>query len=176
MTKTALRRIASCLCAIALLVGGCIAIENVVSYSSSSDEPAIVSGEPDHAAIDTGVMMSAIEDEDTTPLALANTLFGGSIDEKLPEEFTDEAVDPTSYEDTYASGTVIELIYDGTSSEARSVFEAQLKIKGWIGLDQGDQTLTSFMKPSGAHRWLTAQYLTIEAKSAIVINIIDPNG
>lgn len=173
MTKQALTRILICLSVIAACIGVCSALDESISRNNqnTANNAELTELSPSEQQNE---VLSLIEKDEFDVAKSAEAIFGLYVESALPEAFTHEAFDANDFAESYVSGETISLIFDGSTEEAQNFSTQELESKGWTALDGTDEITSNFFKTTGTYRWLVLQYLTLNDKTAIIVNATHP--
>lgn len=169
MTRTALTKICLFAGLFAICVGLCIAID--ASLRTGLDDASALEAPEESSDMNATSLLEMIEVGDPNIDMLAAACFDLTLDADIPSEFQAEALDPSDFAAAYASDKTMSFIYDGSLENAQGTCKRSLEQKGWISLQETDRSITSFVKSSGTYRSLIVQYLSMDRRTIILIDL-----
>lgn len=175
MTRSALTRIVVCFVLLSVFLLSCLTLDAVLVPREDRSEQKGVSATPAES-LDERSLLETIESDDLTSAYLAERYLDTSFDETIPDDFIAETLDPQVFEEAFCSGAILGFIYDGSATQAAKICRDQLEDKGWIALERqekNDANVESFVKATGAYRWLTLQYYPADGMTTIVVDAVD---
>lgn len=169
MTRTALTKICLFAGLFAICIGLCIAID--ASLRSGLDDASALEAPEESTDTNATSILKMIEADDPSMDMLAAACFNLTLDTDIPSEFQAEALDPSDFAAAYASGKTMSFIYDGSLENAQDACKRSLEQKGWISLQETDRSIMSFAKSTGTYRGLIVQYLSMDRRTIILIDL-----
>ncbi|WP_251198151.1 hypothetical protein [Anaerotardibacter muris] len=172
MTKQAFNKIGIALALLLIALGLCCGID----AARATDDANLSNALPTESFSNeqTEGLDSLLEGKEDDVVSVARTLFDIPLNTELPHAFATEALDACDFEEAYVSGSTISFTFEGSCDQAQELCTENLTSKGWCPLESSDRTIQSFAKAEGLYRWLVLQYLSIDSKTVIIVNIIDP--
>ena len=171
MTRTALGKIVIALGLFTLAIVCCLVFDTSIGAASPTTTNGPSRSDDDRRS-DQESLIRLLEGNEIETLELASACFGQSFETELPDTFTAEVLDPSTFEEAYRAGSCISLTYNGSPSEAQTHCKKKLEEKGWSAIGRTNQSLASYMKKEGAYQWLTMQFLSIDSSTVVVIEPI----
>lgn len=174
MTKTALNKIVLALGCLALFVIGALMIQELTIKEASADVEKSQSEARSTEASHKEIVASFLSDgNDVDPSTLTSACFNLQLNASISPEFTQEALDPSDFEECYASGNSLSFTYFGNSEAARSFCEEKLRGKGWIKQEGNSDLVASYAKPRGAYTWLVLQFIDMGERTVVLATTVD---